>query len=78
MDPIAQLVQLELQTFLARLSPVEPHDLLAEDLNMDSLDQLAVVQQLEAKFNIKVSDRDLETVQSVADLTRLVKKYHQS
>lgn len=78
MDEVTQSVQLELQKFLSRLSPVEPEDLLAEDLNMDSLDVIAAIQQLELKFKIAVSESDLENLQSVADLIRLVKKYHQS
>lgn len=49
------------------------HD-LARDLGLSSLDQLELVVEAERIFKVELSDQELATVHSVADLTRLFTK----
>ncbi|AMB98964.1 acyl carrier protein [Aerococcus urinaehominis] len=44
----------------------------SRDLGADSLDIIEVVMQLEDKFEIRIADDDLENIQTMGDLVRII------
>ena len=68
-DQLAQQVIQAVQDYVLKPDNLAtPDSLLAEDLNLDSLDIIAVVMQLEQTFKIKLGDSDFEGLSSVSDL----------
>lgn len=68
-DQLTQQVLQAVQDYVLRPDNLAtPESLLAEDLNLDSLDLIAVVMQLEVALNIKLGESDLEGLSSVNDL----------
>ncbi len=51
---------------------IQPESTLVEDLGMDSLDALEVAMALEEEFRIEVSDEEVATWETVADLQRAI------
>jgi len=54
---------------------IGPHVALGDDLAIDSLDLLDAVLDLESVFQIHVPERDIDRLQTVADLVHVVAKY---
>jgi len=56
---------------------VKPESVLLSDLKLDSFDVAQLVSEIEAEFNIKVNDRDInnfKTVQDILDYIELKQK----
>ena len=49
------------------LGKVHPKDRLIEDLKGDALDSIELVMSLEEKFNIQISDREVDNLITVQD-----------
>ena len=49
------------------LNKVHPKDRLIEDLKGDALDSIELVMSLEEKFNIQISDREVDNLITVQD-----------
>ena len=47
---------------------IQPESRLVEDLGMDSLDALEVAMALEEEFDVDISDDELATWETVADI----------
>lgn len=54
---------------------IAPHVALGGDLAIDSLDLLEAVLDLESVFRIHVPEREIDRVQTVADLVHVVARY---
>jgi acyl carrier protein len=54
---------------------IGPHVAIGDDLAIDSLDLLDAVLDLESVFQIHVPERDIDRLQTVADLVHVVAKY---
>jgi acyl carrier protein len=54
---------------------IGPYVALGDDLAIDSLDLLDAVIDLESVFQIHVPERDIDRLQTVADLVHVVAKY---
>ncbi len=48
---------------------------LADDLNIDSLDAVELVMALEEEFSIKIPDEELEKMKKVSDIVDCIGKY---
>ena len=46
---------------------------LVEDLGFDSLDRVGFMMALEKEFNILITDRELEGINTIANIEKLVK-----
>ncbi|NLZ38131.1 MAG: acyl carrier protein [Firmicutes bacterium] len=46
-----------------------------EDLNADSLDIVELVMALEEKFNLEISDDELESIKTVGDVVRYIEAH---
>jgi acyl carrier protein len=57
---------------LERTGPVEPHDELVRDLEVDSMGAVVLAVGLEDRFRVKLSDEDAAAVRTVEDLVSLV------
>ena len=47
---------------------------LLDDLNVDSLDVFEVVMSLEEKFEIEISNEDIEDIKTVGDIVKYIEK----
>lgn len=75
MDSVQAQVLAELEDYLGPGKySVTPEALLAEDLNLDSLDTIAVVMQLEQRLRIKIGESDLEGLNTVKDLVEVCRR----
>jgi acyl carrier protein len=45
-----------------------------DDLGIDSLDFIEIIDEIEKKFKIKISDEESEKLRTVANITRLIKQ----
>ncbi len=57
---------------LLEVDALQPHDKLREFDNWDSLTVLSLCAVLDAKFGVRLSAQDFETVNTVQELERLV------
>lgn len=66
----------EVRNFIVKRTNSEAEDIRPDtqlvDLGLDSLSLLTMVLTFEEEFGIKISDRQLETLLTVDDLTKLV------
>ncbi len=60
--------------FLNSDIPYSPEMNLVEDLNADSLDTIELIVALETEFNIAVSDKQTESVETIEDIYTLIEK----
>ena len=66
----------EVRNFIVKRTNSEAEDIRPDtqlvDLGLDSMSLLTMVLTFEKEFGIKISDRQLETLLTVDDLTKLV------
>lgn len=66
----------EVRNFIVKRTNSEAEDIRPDtqlvDLGLDSINLLTMVLTFEKEFGIKISDRQLETLLTVDDLTKLV------
>lgn len=66
----------EVRNFIVKRTNSEAEDIRPDtqlvDLGLDSINLLTMVLAFEKEFGIKISDRQLETLLTVDDLTKLV------
>ena len=66
----------EVRDFIAKRTNAEAEEIRPDtqlvDLGLDSMSLLTMVLTFEKEFGVKISDRQLETLLTVGDLTKLV------
>lgn len=53
---------------------ITPETHLIKDLGIDSLEQVEIVLEIEKEFDIKISDDQASTIQTIADIVKFVDK----
>jgi acyl carrier protein len=71
---IAELVRILVDRILGSDTPILDTTRLREDLGADSLDIVTLVLQVEADFNLHVSDEELDRLATVGELVALVQE----
>ncbi len=56
-------------------SEVNPNAKFIDDLGADSLDLVELVMALEEEYNMEISDKDAENIQSVGDAIEYIKAH---
>lgn len=75
---LEKVKQVMVDTLSCDESKITEEALIADDLNIDSLDAVELVMALEEEFDIKISDTELVNMKTVGDIVACVQKYQQA
>ncbi|MFH1691796.1 MAG: acyl carrier protein [Candidatus Omnitrophota bacterium] len=74
MSLFAQIQEVVCRQLRVSLEEVKAGTSFVEDLGADSLDSIELIMALEDKFNIEISDEDVEKMNTVDDVVRYMAK----
>lgn len=72
---LKQVVEIISEELLINKKDLTATTRLKEDLNVDSLDVVELVMDLEAMFNVRISDEEAASIKTIEDIVKLVESY---
>lgn len=77
MTTFDRLQKILVERFVIKLADIQPDADLQEDLKLDSMDAIDLLLAVNETFSIRIPEKTLEQIHTVADLVEAVKKYQQ-